>query len=205
MNNGRWIFYAIALLLILLMGVTLLWSVLNQQERPAALSQPQGVLWTGLAPPIDLAVAEQQARAAALAWAADAALMRVEATWRPVGEWVQTESPPVSWAYYYYAPSQGAVLPLSVRGEQLFTTPAVAVPGEPRTLAVFPPPTTVEMAWLSFRAAGGEEFLKAHEGAAVHMQLQATTEGDQWRITAFTPEANIKVTIDAATGLVINP
>lgn len=206
MNNGRWIFYVIGLLLILLMGMALLWGVLSQQaSRAPTPPQQQGVLWTGLAPPIDLAAAEQQARAAALTWAADAILMRVEATWRPTGEWIQTESPPVSWAYYYYAASQGAILSLSVRGEELFTTPATTIPNPPRTLAAFPPATTVEMAWLTFRAAGGEEFLKTNTGAAVQLQLRATAEGDRWVITAFSPEANMQMSIDADTGLLLNP
>lgn len=207
MSNARWIFYAVGLLLILLMGLALVWGALSGR-LPGALApaaEAQGVQWTGLAPPIDFAAAEQPARAAAQAWAADAALIRVEATWRPTGEWITTESPPVSWTYYYFAASQGAVKSISVRGEQLFDTPATAVPNQPRTLAAFPPPTTVETAWLTFRAAGGEDFLKANEGAAVQLQLRPTAEGDQWQVVAFTPQANMQVIVDAETGLLRNP
>ncbi|OQA22315.1 MAG: hypothetical protein BWY63_00887 [Chloroflexi bacterium ADurb.Bin360] len=210
MKNERWIFYAVGLLLLLLVGFVLIWGALSgrlpQVAGPGAQNaEAQSVLWTGLAPPIDYAAAEQTAHVKAQAWAADATLIRAEATWRPTGEWITTESPPVSWTYIYYAASESAVKSVSMRGEQLFDTPATEVPNAPRGLNEFPPATPVESAWLTFRAAGGEEFLKTNENAAVQLQLQATPEGDRWVISAFNPTAKHQVTIDATTGLLLNP
>ncbi|MBN1919648.1 MAG: hypothetical protein JW892_00265 [Anaerolineae bacterium] len=210
MKNERWIFYAVGLVLLLLVGAALVWGALSgrlpQLANPGAQdAAAQSVLWTGLAPPIDFAAAEQAAQVKAQSWATDATLIRVEATWRPTGEWITTESPPVSWTYIYYAASESAVKSVSMRGEQLFETPATTVPNQPLSLSAFPPAATVESAWLTFRAAGGEEFLKTNENAAVQLQLQATPEGDRWVISAFNPTAKLRVTIDATTGLLLNP
>ncbi|HPD42020.1 MAG TPA: hypothetical protein PLD43_10725 [Anaerolineae bacterium] len=210
MSHERWMLYAVALLLLLLVGVALVWGALNGRlpqiagsGAPEADTQP--VLWTGLAPPIDMAAAEEAARLKVQTWAADAVLVRAEASWRPTGEWITTESPPVSWTYYYYAPSQQAVKTVSVRGEQFFDIPATDVPAPPRSLAAFPPTATVESAWLTFRAAGGEDFLKTHENAMVQLQLRPTAEVDRWVVSAFDPTATLQVTIDAVTGLMLNP
>ncbi len=213
MSGERWIFYAVGLLLLLLVGVALVWGALSGRlpgmtpavGTSAPDDEAQTVLWTGLAPPIDFAATEKMTYAQAQRWAADAVLIRAEATWRPTGEWMTTESPPVSWTYLYFSASEGAVKSVSVRGEQLFDTPATDVPNQPRSLAAFPPATPVESAWLTFRAAGGEEFLKTHENAAVQLQLQATAEGDRWVISAFNQEANMRVTIHADTGLLLTP
>lgn len=211
MSNERWVFHVLGLFLLVLLAAALVWGALTGRltgiassvGAGAAAAQP--VLWTGLAPPIDVATAESAAYTKAQSWAPDVVLIRIEATWRPTGEWVTTDSPPVSWTYYYYAASRGAVKSISVRGEQLFDTPETEVPNQPRSLATFPPISSVDAAWLTFRAAGGDEFLETNTNAAVQMQLRATAEGDRWVISAYNPTANMRVTIDAATGLLVNP
>ncbi|HQE92676.1 MAG TPA: hypothetical protein PLH19_00720 [Anaerolineae bacterium] len=205
MAHKKWLypFFVLQLLFVSLIGAFfLLRSYSNiQQADPSLPAVAAATHWTGVATPVTLADAATRAGIEAQAWANDAALSRVEATWRPGDEWIDIESPPVSWSFYYYSPAHSAVMSVAVQGEEVLPTPATMLPYSPTLLSGFPPPQGVEVAWLTFRAAGGEDFLQAHSGAAVQFRLQMASGKPTWFILAFTPQARLQISIDAETGL----
>lgn len=194
----------VAFTLFSLVGVYLLaGDVFDIHQSLRASSTVAGAtLWTGTSPQVSLADAATRAENEARAWANDAVLSKVEATWRPTGEWTEVESPPVSWSFYYYSPAQGAVKSIAMQGEEIFSTPATMIPNSLTPLANFPPAQGIDVAWLTFRAAGGEDFLKEHS-AAVHFRLQMVSGKPVWIVLAFTPEARLQFSIDAETGLLV--
>jgi hypothetical protein len=202
MNKSRVALLALAALIVLTAGFLVAWQAI-EGIMPTPAARPR-TTWTGLSAPTALAEAEGRARGRAEQWAADAELLRAEATWRPPEAWVQADHPPVAWSFYYYSPAQGEVASASVDGEELFWITPTAVDVRPATLQSFPPQHGVDVAWLSFRASGGEEFLEEHPNAAVHFRLQQE-EASYWTVMAFDQEANLRVKISADTGLVVTP
>jgi len=210
MAKKRWwyVLIAVQVLFLALAGAILFTRGGLERQRPAQLPTTAGgatTVWTGESPPVALADAEALAGTAARAWAADAILARVEATWRPTGEWMYIESLPVSWSFSYYSSAKRAVMPVAVSGEKVLTTAQLALPGPLTPLASFPPAQDVDVAWLTFRAAGGERFLQEHSGAAVQLRLQMADGRPTWFVLAFTPEAHFQVNVDAETGLLAQP
>ncbi|MEJ5312611.1 MAG: hypothetical protein WHX52_22835 [Anaerolineae bacterium] len=203
MTNKKWLLKIFALQLLFLSlsgGLLLYWNIFAPQPSQAMSAVDAATLWTGTAQPVVLAEAEMRARHIAHAWAGDATLSRVEATWRPVGEWTRDELPPAGWSFYYYSPAQSAVMAVAVKEDKVLSTPATNVFNKPATLEGFPPTQDASVAWLTFRAAGGERFLKEHPGAAVQIRLQKVDGRLAWFVLAFTPEARFQVRIDAETG-----
>jgi hypothetical protein len=203
MTNKRWWIKILALqfLFLCFIGALLLYgNVFNQYPGQAPQAVSAATLWTGEAQPVTLASAEIRARDVANAWANDATLSRVEATWRPASDWTHTESPPVAWSFYYYSPAQSAVMAVAIQEDEVLPTPATTVPNTPASLEGFPPAQNESVAWLTFRAAGGERFLKEHPGAAVQLRLQMVEGRPTWIVLAFAPQAYLQVHINAETG-----
>lgn len=175
-------------------------SIQHPGQPPSAATG--ATLWTGTSPSTALADAATRAGHEALAWANDAMLSKVEAAWRPTGEWAEVESPPVSWSFYYYSPDQSAVKSIAVQGEDILSTPATMIPNSLTPLAGFPPSQGIEVAWLTFRAAGGDDFLEEH-AAVVHFRLQMASGKPVWLVLAFSPQARFQVSVDAETGLLL--
>ena len=195
----------IALLLTaaLLVGALLLWRVSQEATAaPAARPNRHKLKWNGLAQPVALNAAQARAAERVAQWAEDAYLFKAEATWRPPEDMLTAKQLPLAWSFYYYSASQAKVAIVEINGEKVFWAPPVALANSPTTLEHFPPQHGVESAWLSFRAAGGEELLKSHTDALVQYQLRQATNGREWTVTAFHKEGTFEVIVNADTGLV---
>ncbi len=166
------------------------------------MNQPK-VVWRGLSAPISLSDAAQRAQARASQWAGDAALVRAEASWRPDDNWVKASQPAVSWSLGYYSPQQHALALVSVRGAEVLWVPPIEVTQVLTPLQAFPPRAGVDVAWLTFRGAGGDDFLKAHPDALVQFQLRQKETSMVWDVLAVKGDANWEVLIDAESGLLI--
>ena len=182
--------------LFMICALLLYWNVFdshNPHQSPRAVAA--ATLWTGTATPVKLVDAEIRAGNMARTWATDAVLTRVETTWRPVGEWRYAESPPVDWSFYYYSPAQRAVKAVAVHENQILPTAATTIPNTPLLLERFPPTQDVSVIWLTFRAAGGDSFLREHARAAVQLRLQMIENRPTWVVLAFTPVSYTHLTL----------
>jgi hypothetical protein len=200
MKRGVGFVLVVLLAAVLLLGAFALWQV--GQGASTARSTGHKTTWNGLTPPTTLAEAQSRARERAAQWATDLRLFKVEASWRPPADMLQVASPPVAWTFFYYAPSQSKFATVTVSGEKVLWVPPVDLASSPTALSTFPPAHGVESAWLSFRAAGGEDFLSAHADAMVQYRLQQTAEGVQWTVIAFGDGEVFEVVVDADTGLI---
>jgi hypothetical protein len=192
---------------VLLVGGALIWLAvqLTTPSRPSQPDQPQQpvVLWTGIEPPLALDSAAERGAERARAWQTDAILVRVEATWRPGPERLHVEIPPVAWSLYYYSPSARRLASAVVDAAQTFWVPPVPALVPPQELAPFPPPHECRTAWLTFRGAEGEEFIRAHPDATVSMVLRMQEGRPVWTVLAASGEHHLKVSVDAETGLAL--
>jgi hypothetical protein len=136
-------------------------------------------------------------------WAPDAVLVRVEGAWYITPGWEQMRVPPVAWSFYYYSPAEKSLAAVVIDDEQLLWVPPFAIPVEPRPLSAYPPSYGAGEAWLTFRAAGADLFLRQHPEAQVHFRLQAGPEAAAWTVAAFDTGEYIRVTIDPDTGQVL--
>ncbi len=159
--------------------------------------------WTGLTAPLPPEQAAQKARERALAWQPDAVLVRVEASWRPGERWLEVRTLPVTWLFTYYSPTAGALATVSVNAEKVYWIPPMEVTRPPRALPVFPPPYGVDRMWLTFLGAGGEEFIRQHPDAFIHVVLQMEDQGPLWQVVAAGKEGNLTVQMSADTGALI--
>jgi len=160
-------------------------------------------IWRAVDSGITLEDSAQQAEARARAWAEDVVLIRAEAPWRPGAEGRTVENPPVTWSFYYYSPATHELVVVVVGREQLFWVPPLEISYTPKSIPALPP-YGVEVAWLSFRAAGGEQFLRAHPEAMVDFRLRPDENGDTiWSVAAFDKQDYLEVLIDANTGAVL--
>ncbi|MBN1259453.1 MAG: hypothetical protein JXB35_02130 [Anaerolineae bacterium] len=200
MQRQRWIL--IGLIGAILMAVVLIvgWIFVEQLLQPPIRFETK---WDGLAPPVLLEEAKRRADPQAETWAEDAILIKAEATWRPSEDWLQTEYPPVAWSLNYYSAQESAVATVTVHGEQILWVPAINIDSTPTPLPRIPPLQGVDVAWLSFRAAGGEDFLREQQGAAVQFRLEQTSEGPQWTVISYSPTAYYSVIVDAENGQLI--
>lgn len=161
--------------------------------------------WTGVVAPLPLGDAARQANDRAGAWQEDAALIRVEASWRPGPRWLDHDVPPVAWSFYYYSPAAGAVATVAVDAEHTMWVPPVVVARPPALLDSFPPAYGIEMVWLTFRAAGGRAFIEEHPNASVAFRLQTEDGQAIWRVAAIEGDAHLVVRMSADTGVVLSP
>ncbi len=192
--------------LILVLLVTLafiLLSLLNVIGTPTTAA-PTGKtqIWRAADSGLTLEASAQQAAARAQTWAADAVLIRAEAAWRPGAEGRQLDVPPVTWSFYYYSPALHALASVVVAREQLFWVPPLEISYAPKIIPTLPR-YGIEVAWLSFRAAGGDNFLRQHPEAMVDFRLRPHTSGVVWSVAAFESKDYLEVLIDAESGAVL--
>ena len=160
-------------------------------------------LWQTKDSQMTLEESVQRAEARARAWAADAILIRAEAPWRPGAAGRETETPPVTWSFFYYSPATRELAGVVVGGEQLYWVPPLELSYVPKSIPALPP-YGVEVAWLSFRAAGGEEFLRDHPETMVDFRLRPYESGGIiWSVAAFDGQDYLEVLIDANSGAVL--
>ncbi len=188
--------------LIAAVGLLVLWSVMG--NGPLVVNRQPEVTWQGLAPRMPLAEAARRAEERARAWASDAELVWVKGSWRPQ-EHQNTEQPPIAWTLHYYSPSRRETASVTVKGENLFWIPPRATTTQPAPLAPFPPAHGIEVAWMGFRAAGGNDFLRAHPSALVQYRLQRSGEGLVWIVLAYEGEHSLEVRTDANSGKLLSP
>jgi hypothetical protein len=204
MSNRQFLLLVGGALILLSIGAALIWNVMTTLNAYESAPKPaQYTAWTGKAPMITLEEAEQQATRRALEWAADARLIKAAASWQPMPEDIKLEMPPVAWALTYYSPSKAAVTTAHVHAESFSWGKSRQMGVDAAALAPFPPSQGLRVAWLSFRAAGGEDFLSNHPGAAVQFSLR-NREALVWTVLAFTKDAKFKVNVDAQTGRVLS-
>jgi len=200
MHGKRWFLLLLGVGLLLILGLLLLW---NLGEFSLASRRPTQT-WTGLAPPISLEAAAIRAEARARAWAGDAILVWVTAAWSPPPEWLETDYPPIAWSLYYYSAQQRALASVGIRGDQDYWSPPIPLEDPLPELSPFPPAQGINVAWLSFRAAGGQEFLQTHPGATVQFRLRKEGEGLTWVVVGIAPpEAAFEVRVDAQNGRIL--
>ncbi len=196
MKTRFWFLFG--LVLVLAVGI-FIGSAIYQSQRMAIPT----VEWTGLSPLVDYGEAEARARVRAQAWSADVVLIGIEASWRPGIEWLQTEYLPVSWAYTYYSPGQKAIATVGISGESVSWVPPLPIEQTVEVIAPFPVPQGPNVAWLAFRASGGEDFLRAHSEATVKIRLRQVAGAPRWEVLAFADQANWQVQVDALSGAVL--
>ncbi len=192
--------------LILVLLVTLafiLLSLLNVVGAPTTAA-PTGKtqIWRAADSGLTLEASAQQAKARAQTWAADAVLIRAEAAWRPGAQGRQLDVPPVTWSFYYYSPALRTLASVVVGRDQLFWVPPLEISYAPKIIPALPQ-HGIEVAWLSFRAAGGEDFLRQHPEAMVDFRLRPHTDGVVWSVAAFEGQDYLEVLIDAESGVVL--
>ena len=87
--------------------------------------------------------------------------------------------------------------------EQLYWIPPLEISYTPKSIPALPP-YGVDVAWLSFRAAGGEQFLQAHPQAMVGFRLRPYERGGiVWSVAAYDGQDYLEVLIDANSGAVL--
>ncbi len=197
MKSRFWLLFGLAL--ILAVGIFVI-SALWQSRHQAPPTQA----WTGLAPLVNYAEAETRARSRARSWSADAQLIMIEGSWRPPTEWLQTEYLPIAWSYTYYSAAQQAIASVGVSGEQVAWIPPMPVNQARPAIEPFPVPQGPHVAWLVFRAAGGEDFLQRHANATVKLILRQVDGTPQWEVTAIGEQGeSFQVKVDAQSGALI--
>ena len=112
--------------------------------------------------------------------------------------------PPLAWTLYYYSPSESNLHAVTVSDAQNFWAPPTELPLAPNLITSFPPPYGVDVAWLSFRAAEGDTFLKTHSDPLVTFQLKSTGAALHWTVAATEGGDQLRVVIDAQTGVVLS-
>jgi len=200
-KRGHLIVLIFILAATLVVGALLLWQVSKDTQATAAGYK---TTWNGLAPPTAFVDAESRAAERVADWTLDAQLFKAEATWRPPADMVTVERLPVAWSFYYHSASRSKFVVVTVNGDKVFWTPPVSFAKAPAALDDFPPAQGPEDAWLRFREAGGEAYLRDHAAALVKYQLRETSQGQQWTVIAITDGESLKVNVDAQTGLVID-
>ena len=200
-NITWWILWGVVIVaLILVIG----WAVLRLIGSDRGASRPQAVIWRGEAAELTLADAVQRGNARAQQWAADAVLVKAEASWQPGANWSQVQIPPVAWSFYYYSPAQQAIASAGVGATEIFWVPPVPTGIAMQPLTQCPPPQGIEVAWLSLRAAGGATFLQQHPEALINFGVLQKGATLLWIASAAEKNAHIAVEIDAQSGIVLS-
>ncbi len=197
MKTHFWFLFGLALVLAL---VIFIGSAVSQSQRQAIPT----LEWAGISPLVDYIEAETRARTRAQEWSTDVVLTGVEGSWRPPADWIQTEYLPVSWSYTYYSPSRQAIATVGISGDALTWIPPLPVQSVSEALDPFPVPQGPQVAWLAFRASGGDTFLSTHSGATVKLRLRQVAHAPRWEVTAVADQASWQVVIDALSGAVLS-
>lgn len=194
---------------VLIMGLLLalaffVLNILYTVNAPTSAA-PRGKtqLWRGKDSGMTLEESMRQAEARARAWAGDVVLIRAEAPWRPGIAGREVEMPPVTWTFFYYSKATSELVGVVVGREQLYWIPPLEISYTPKSIPALPP-YGVDVAWLSFRAAGGDAFLKAHPDTMVSLRLRPYERGGIiWSVAAFDGLDYLEVVIDADSGAVL--
>jgi hypothetical protein len=192
----------IGVLAVLLVVVVVNIAGLSVSSTTAA--RQQTTLWRGddAAISIDLSSAYELGEKRARQWSPDARLIRAEAAWRPTREGQKTNNPPVSWSLYYYSQQIGGLASVLVTGEQVFWVPSIDLNYAPKGIDSLPA-YGVDVAWLTFRAAGGDDYLLRHKDAMINFRLHIKEGVLVWSVSAFDDRGKHSVVIDAQSGIVI--
>lgn len=145
----------------------------------------------------------QRAQDRAWAWVADAELVRVEASWYVTPDWRQLALPPLVWGFVYYSPSERMLATVAVEDDDVLWAPPVPIPVVPESIEGFPPAYGPELAWISFKGAGGVGFLEVHPEAEVVFRMQNEASGLVWTIVASEGTSRHQAVIDAQSGTVL--
>jgi hypothetical protein len=192
------------ILILLLTGVLafLLFNMMPLLADSSSTARAMPRVRSSITSQVSLPEASDRASERAQRWTQDAKLVKAQGVWYMMGGWDAFETPPVAWTFYYYSPSTKKLATVTIDDENLLWVQPFEIPRGPHALSAFPPNFGSDVAWLSFRAAGGEEFLQTHSRAQVSFHLQ---EQDSlvWIVTAFDESDYMKVTIDAQTGIVL--
>ncbi len=191
------------LIVFLTLAAVLAAGVILLSGGPSAAPSPSSVRWTGVSAPPPLEMSVQKAGERAAAWQRDAVLVRVEASFRPGTRWLEAQTLPVTWLFTYYSPSARALATVGINAEKVLWIPPQEVLEPPQALPSFPPPYGVDKMWLTFQGAGGEEFIRQHPGAMVHIALQMENGTPVWEVSAVEENAHFSVRIHAETGIVL--
>jgi hypothetical protein len=160
-------------------------------------------IWRATDSGMTLEESAQKAEARAREWAEDVVLIRAEAPWRPGEAGRELETPPVTWSFFYYSPATRELVGVVVGREQLYWIPPLEISYTPKAIPALPQ-YGVEVAWLSFRAAGGEAFLRAHPQTMVGFRLRPYEGGGiVWSVAAYDGQDYLEVLIDADSGAVL--
>jgi hypothetical protein len=154
---------------------------------------------------VSLEDAGKRAATRVRSWAPDAVLVRVEGAWYVTPGWEQVTVPPVAWSFYYYSPAERSLAAAVIDDDLLLWVPPFVIPSAPRPLTGYPPAYGAEGAWLTFRAAGADLFLRQHPEAQVHFRLQGGPEAAAWSVSAFDTGEYFRVVIDSGSGQVLTP
>ncbi len=194
------LFVAIVLLTAIL--IVLLLNLIPLVAEARIVPDERRSINRGVTSYVGLADAAHRARERAQAWAGDAELVRAEAAWYIAPGWESVDSPPVAWVFNYYSSASSSLASVVIDDDNLLWVPAFEIPVVPAALAAFPPAQGVDVAWLSFLAAGGETFLYAHSDAQVSFRLQQKAAGPSWTVTAYGGDELMQVVLNAQTGVV---
>lgn len=196
----------VALAILVLLALNLSFRLLTERA-PASPAERAGytrTTWQGGISSLSLADAVAKAEPEARQRAADAVFFRAEGAWRPGDQWQTVETPPLAWTLYYYSPANRTLHSVTVSDAQNFWAPPSDLPLAPNLITTFPPPYGVDVAWLSFLAADGSEFLRTHNDPLVAFRLQPAGSALHWTVSAIEGGDQLRVVIDAKTGVVLS-
>ncbi len=201
---GLWLLNAAFLLVLLALGGMGKLRLRAPSSQPSPSQSQDTELWQGGASTLTMVESVQRAEPEARAWAGDAVLVRAEAAWRTPSDWQTVDRPEVAWSLYYYSAAEQALVSVVVSEASLFWVPPMEMFTAPTPIQPFPPAYGIDKVWLSFRAAGGEGFLREHPKALIDFRLRHREDmGVVWVVSALHDGAHFEVSVDAQSGLVV--
>ena len=198
----------VLIVVILLLVVTLLLLLWNLAPLVGADSrtgsQPRVTL-RGVTSNISLVDAHARAEKRAAAWSPDAYLVRAEAAWYLAPGQVEMTVPPVAWAFSYFSRATASLAGVVIDDDITLWVPPFEIPMVPTPLGDGVPAYGVDTAWLSFRAAGGDDFVQAHPEAQISFRLQQSEGRPVWSVSAHADGEFMDIRLDAVSGAVLTP
>jgi hypothetical protein len=194
----------VALAILVSLALILSFQLLTERASTTTAPRQTTTIWQGATSELSLADAVAKVEPEMRQRAADATLFRAEGAWRPGEGWREIEMPPLAWTLYYYSPSESNLHAVTVSDAQNFWAPPTDLPLAPRLVTSLPPPHGIDVAWLSFRAAEGDAFLRTHTNPLVAFQLQPAESSLHWTVSAIAGSEQLRVVIDAQTGAVLS-